>query len=334
MQSLVSLWISVLASCALLPCMASAEGRRQPIIFATFAEDAGSLSNVLLMAESIRTFGGRYKDAPIRAYMPADLAEQEAETAGRFKDLDVEVRTSEAPEDAAWFHYSAKVFAAAKAEAEAKGAAEILAWLDEDTVMLEEPDEFILPEGKSLGYRPVMHKNIGLLWAEPPDAFWGRAFELLSVPESSLFPMVTPADGDTLKPYFNAGCMIVRPERGLMAGWVDCWTTLYRDSLMTEMCRGDVKYRIFIHQVALAGAILTHLGTDEMLELSSRVNYPIFFEQMFGARRVFDDITGVVTFRHESYFRKPAPDWDKKLKGPADRVAWIKKHLAPKPDAE
>jgi hypothetical protein len=280
------------------------------------------------MAQSIRSFGGKYKDAPIRVYVPTGLAEQAPETAARLRELDVEVRPSEAPEDASWFYYSAKVFAAARAEAEARGKVEILAWLDEDTIVLREPDEFILAEGKNLGYRPVMHKNIGLLYTEPVDAFWGRAFDLLAVPETSLFPMVTPADGDTLKPYFNAGCLIVRPEGGLMARWVDCWRVLYKDSLLTEMCRTDVKKRIFIHQVALAGAILTHLEREETTELSSRVNYPIFFEQMFGAKRVFDDITDVVTFRHESYFRKPAPDWDKRLKGPTDRIAWMKKHLA------
>ena len=327
MNILVPLCISIVTWCAIAPCVASVEGTREPIIFATFAEDAGSLANVLLMAESIRTFGGRYKDAPIRAYMPARLAEQEAGVVAGFKRLDVEQRSSEASEDAAWFYYSAKVFAAAKAEAEAKGAAEILAWLDEDTIVLREPGEFMLPDGKNLGYRPVMHKNIGLLYAGPVDIFWGRVFNLLSVPEAALFPMVTPADGDTLKPYFNAGCMVVRPERGLLAKWSDCWTTLYGDSLLTEMCRADVKYRIFIHQAALAGAILIHLETDELLEFSSRINYPIFFEQMFGAKRVFDDITDVVTFRHESYFRKPAPDWEKKLKGPADRIAWIKERL-------
>jgi hypothetical protein len=296
-------------------------------VFATFAEDADALRNVLLMAESIRTFAGKYKGAPIWVYMPPLLAEQEAEGLRKFERLGVEVETSEAPEAALWFYFAAKVFASAKAEAQAQGRAEILVWLDEDTIMLQEPVEFMLPEGKSLGYRPVMHKNIGLLRSEPVDRFWGRAFELMSVPETSLFPMVTPADGDTIQPYFNAGCLILRPERGLMARWIQNFTVLYGDSLMAEMCKADVKKRIFIHQVALAGAILTHLKREEMLELSSRINYPIFFEQMFGAKHVFDDITGVVTFRHESYFRKPAPDWDKKLKGPADRIAWIKGHL-------
>lgn len=326
-NNLILLWICLFASGLMLTSWASASRSQQPIIFGTFAEDLNSLRNVLLMAESIRTFGGRYKDAPIRAYMPADLASKHGDTIDRFEGLGVDVRTSEAPEDAKWFFYAAKVFAAARAEADAREEADILAWLDEDTIVLREPAEFRLPGEKTLGYRPVMHKNVGLLYSEPLDTFWGRALDLMTVPEGSLFPMVTPADGDTIRPYFNAGCMIVRPERGLMAKWVECFGTLYRDSTLAEMCKADTKKRIFIHQVALAGAILTHLERDEMLELSAHINYPIFFEQMFGAKRVFDDITDVVTFRHESYFRNPAPDWDKKLKGPPDRIAWMREHL-------
>jgi hypothetical protein len=331
MKNLVPLWTLIVTWGAMLPCLASAAETTQPIVFATFAEDAGSLRNVLTMARSIRAFGGAHKGAPIWVYVPDGLRGQEAGTVGQLTELGVEVRPSEAPGDALWFYFARKVFASAEAETSAGGKAAILAWLDEDTIVLQEPSEFVLPEGRNLGYRPVMHKNVGLLFEEPLDEFWRRALELLSVPETSLFSMVTPADGDTIKPYFNAGCLAVRPERGLMKKWAQCFRTLYADSLLTEMCKADVKKRIFIHQVALAGAILTHLERDEMLELSSRVNYPIFFEQMFGARQVFDDITNVVTFRHESYFRKPAPDWDQKLKGPEDRIAWIKKHLAAEP---
>jgi hypothetical protein len=328
MKNLVPLCASLVAFAAVLSCGSSEVSMRTPIIFATFAGDAGTLSNVLAMAESIRAFGGRYKKAAVCAYMPAELSESEAGTVGRLTRLGVEVRSSDVPEEASWYFLAGKVFAAARAEAEAAGTSGILAWLDGDTIVLREPAEFLLAEGVGLGYRPVMHKNVGLLYAEPLDEFWGRAFKLLSVPDDLLFPMVTPADGDTIKPYFNAGCMIIRPERGLMARWVECFKTLYADSLIAEMCRAEVKKRIFMHQVALTGAILTHLDRNEMIELSPRINYPIFFDEVFGAKRVFDDITNVVTIRHESYFSKPAPDWDKRLKGPADRIAWIKEHLS------
>jgi hypothetical protein len=312
---------------AMLPCCAPCKDDRKTIIFASFAENGDQLNNILLMAESIRTFTGRHQNASIWVYVPETLKDKEISTLENLTSLNVEIKTIEAPKDALWFFFARKVFAAAKAEAEAAGKTSILAWLDEDTIVLQEPGEFILPNGKNLGYRPVMHKNIGLLYTEPVDTFWHRAYEKMSVSEASLFPMITPADGDTIRPYFNAGCMIVRPENHILRKWVDYFTILYQDSILSEMCRQDIRKRIFIHQVALTGAILNHLERVEMIELSERINYPIFFEQMFGAKRKFNDISDVVTLRHESYFRNPAPDWHKKLKGPEDKIAWMKKHL-------
>jgi hypothetical protein len=123
MKGLTQLWTSIIAWGALLPYMASATGPVHPVMFATFAEDANSLRNVLLMAESIRTFGGKHKNAPIRAYVPEDLAKQKAETVAKLGSLGIDVRFSQVPEDAGWFYFAAKVFAAAKAEVEASGVA-------------------------------------------------------------------------------------------------------------------------------------------------------------------------------------------------------------------
>jgi hypothetical protein len=312
-----------------LTAFAAQTGRSEDaLVFGVYVEDRGSLENVLLLAESLRSFGGRYKGAPVKLYVPPDLTDLEPVTAGRIKALGVEVIVSRMPEKAKWFFYAGKVFAAARAEAEVSDSGETLVWLDPDTIILGEPRELVLPETKALAYRPVMHKNVGLLYSEPLDEFWGRAFQLLSVPEESFFTMTTPADGDTIRPYFNAGCLAVRPERGLMSDWADCFTTLYEDSLMAGMCEADAAKRIFLHQVALTGAILRHTGRDEMTELSAAFNYPIFFEEMFGAKNTFDDITGVVTLRYEYYFKDPDPDWDRRLKGPRDRIAWIKERVA------
>jgi hypothetical protein len=47
----------------------------------------------------------------------------------------------------------------------------------------------------------------------------------------------------------------------------------------------------------------------------------------FGAKKDFHDITRVVTFRHESWFSNPDPDWEKKLTVPPEKIDWIKEHL-------
>jgi hypothetical protein len=322
-------WIQIAIACgiAALICCASGTVVDQPIVFATFAEQPQQLDNIRIMSESIRRFGGEYQNAPIWLYVPQALKDRESGALNRLSELNVEIKTSTAPEDALWFFFARKVFASGQAEAEAEGKAAILAWLDDDTIVLQEPREFILPKNKSLGYRPVMHKNIGLLYAEPVDAFWARAYEKMSVPESSLFPMVTPADGDTIRPYFNAGCMVVRPEQHILRRWGEYFTTLYQDSLLADFCRQDIAKRIFIHQAALTGAILNHVERNKMLEFSNRINYPIFFKEMFGAKRDFRNLQDVVTFRYETYFRNPAPDWHEQLQGPADKIDWLKQHL-------
>ena len=264
--------------------------------------------------------------------MPRAEAESGAHALQEFPDLGVTVEAvEEVEEEAAWYYYAQKVFAAAQAEADLADTGEILAWLDEDTVFLQEPVEFELPEGVSLGYRPVMHRNIGLPVEDPIDGFWQRVYDDLSVSSASLFPMVTPADDETIRPYFNAGCLIVRPERGLLRKWAQYWPILYRDPELKRMSETDIRKRIFLHQVALTCAVINNLKPNERRELSPRFNYPLFFKEMFGGKHDFDNLTDVTTFRHESYFRDPAPDWEERLKGPADRIGWIREHIATKP---
>jgi hypothetical protein len=316
-----------LAAFLLFPAASAGAGEgaaKEAIIFATFAETGSQLDNIEMMVESIRAFAGAYRAAPIWLYVSEELKEAEGGRLEKLAAAGVETRISVAPEESSWFFFARKVFASAMAEKAAEGRAEVLAWLDDDTIVLAQPDDFILPDGVSLGYRPVMHRNIGQLYGEPIDAFWGRIFEKTGVKAGSFFPVVTPADSDTIMAYINAGCLVVRPGRGLFGKWAETFPVLYGDEVLRRMCEEDFKKRLFIHQAALAAAVLGNLGRGEMLEFSEKVNYPVFFREMFGAKREFNDLTGVVTLRHESFFRKPTPGWREALKGPADRVDWIK----------
>jgi hypothetical protein len=300
---------------------------KRPIVFATFAEQETDLERIDNMIESIRSFAGRFRDAPVWVFLTEGMLASESEHLEEIESLGGEFRLGQAPEEATWYYLSRKVFASAQAEAEAEGKAEILAWMDTDTIFLQEPGEFLLPKGKNLGYRPVMHKNISPLYDEPLDDFWKRAYEKMSVPESRAFPMRTVADGDRIRPYINAGCLVVRPEKGVLRKWAETFLRLYMDPVLKEMCREDERKRIFIHQVALSGVIMKHLGRDEMLELSKNINYPLFFREMFGASRDFHNIGEAVTIRYENFLENPPPGWDKLLSGPPDRIAWLKERF-------
>jgi hypothetical protein len=300
---------------------------KQSVIFYSYADNPDEVHYLVPMVQSLRTFAGKYKDAAIWIYMKPELREQESSTIQKLISYNVVIKDIEIPAEADWFFLSGIVYTAARAESEAAGKTDILVFLNWDTVFLNEPDEFNLPAGKKLGYRPVMHKNVGLLFSEPLDSFWTQIYKIMAVDESALFPMVTPADGDTIRPYFNAGLLVIRPEGEILRKWAEYYERLYSDTLLRKMCEMDVRKRIFLHQTALTGAILNNLTRNEIIELSDRYNYPIFFREQFGAKKDFHDITRVITFRHESWFSNPDPDWDKKLTGPPEKIDWIKEHL-------
>jgi hypothetical protein len=329
----------ILAGMLLLPLAGAVGGSRQGragerslITFATNPEDADGLHNVLILVESLRTFGGRFREAPVWVFASQELLESETTMVADLAAMSVEFKSSRTPQEALPYFLARKVFAAAQAEREAAGGTEFLVWMDTDTVVLQEPNELILEDGISFGYRPVMHQRIGSLYAEPVDEFWARVYAKLGVPSEEIFPVTTPADDKVLRAYFNAGLLVVRPERGVFRRWAHDFTTLYQDPYFQEACRKDEFKRIFLHQVALVGAVFHELSPREMLLLSDRVNVPLFFKEQFGAEREFDSVDGVVTLRHESYLKNPDARWREKLKGPADRVAWIKGHFPAKPE--
>jgi hypothetical protein len=297
------------------------------LVFATFAADPTELRHTLYLAESVRAFGGALREAPVRVYASRALLEAQPELVERLAAAGAAVRAAAAPDDALGFPFARKVFAAAQAEGEAAGAAEVMAWMDEDTIVLQEPRDFLLPAGVSFGYRPVTHRLIGSDFGEPPDEFWRAVYRKLAVPDSAAFAVVTPADSQTIRAYFNAGLLVVRPERGVLERWTAAFATLCGDPEIAEACRQD-RYRfLFLHQVALAGAVLSGLARPEMRELPASYNFPIFFKEMYGAKREYNDLTGIATLRYDVYFRNPASDWPSRLVGPRATIDWLAARL-------
>jgi hypothetical protein len=299
---------------------------KESVVIGIFAETRDEVQPVFTMAASLRQFGGKLKDIPVRLYV-ADYGDIDTSAiADQAKQLGIEIRTSTAPEAARWLFFSGKVYASAQAEREAEDNADVLVWMDIDTIVLQEPSAFLLEPGISFAYRPVMHNRSGTLYGQPPGPFWNRIYDDLKIDRSKLYEMTSPADQQKINAYYNAGLLVLRPEKHILRNWVTDFETLYTDSVLVNMCKENIENRIFLHQTALVG-LLNNLDRSEMVELSDQYNYPLFFEQMFGAAREFGSIENVATLRYESYFRDPDPEWDKKLKGPRDRVAWLLEHL-------
>ncbi|MBD3190837.1 MAG: hypothetical protein GF308_09350 [Candidatus Heimdallarchaeota archaeon] len=92
--------------------------------------------------------------------------------------------------------------------------------------------------------------------------------------------MNTHVDHNTLRPYFNSGYLIVRPERGLFQKWWDYYKKIYCDPDFDEFYEKNDLYRIFIHQAVLSAVVISTLKREELQELSFYHNYPLhLFEE-------------------------------------------------------
>lgn len=304
--------------------------KNQPssIIFISSAEYPGQILNCLKMAESIRKFAGSMKGAPIRIYISERLHKENLKYQEQYDTLSVETRFYQAPNEALKFLLGGKVFAAAQAESEAENEAEFLAYLAPNTIIIKEPCDFKLTPGKKIAFSPVHHQNIGSLYNESPDTFWSRLFQILNIPQKGIFPMESLADKKVLRPYFNAGSFVVRPKLHLMKKWLESFKILYLDPVIAKISQKG-KHNTFLHQAALAGAIMKLLERKEMVRLPDIYNYPIFFEKFYGAELKFDSINSAISLRYEFDFKNLPDDWDKKIKGPEEVISWIKKHFSP-----
>ncbi len=248
--------------------------RASSLAVAFFAR-AGQETEARILVESLRSFGGSLKGAPVSVLYPADSPLRDGPDREALERLGTEFVPFRGDPGVMAFPLSDKAAAAAEAERRAEGRADALAWLDVDTVILAEPGEFLLPPGIALAGRPVHHRLIGSPYDEPPSLFWKLLYEAEAVPESNLYPMVSTMDRQRIRPYYNAGCLVVRPERRILRTWYAELARLIRDPAVIEEASKVPRGSLFLHQAALSAVILSRIPKEQIAELPFRYNYPL-----------------------------------------------------------
>ena len=131
------------------------------LIFTTLAIPGKSEQDTLLLVESLRSFGGELAANPIWVLVPTELGALSDPTQEKLAQLKARIVSFEIDPEFFKFPFAAKVLATAALETQAQGQTERLVFMDRDTIVLQEPAEFLIASGKTLGYRPVHHKLIG-----------------------------------------------------------------------------------------------------------------------------------------------------------------------------
>lgn len=291
----------------------------QRLAFTSFAGDRASVTAVAALAESIRRFGGALRETPLRLYVDSTLLPLDARTRERLTAARVSTAETSVPAEFGSCPYAGKAFAAADAERALGGACDVLVRLDPDTLVLQEPAAFVLPPGVIVGYAPVHQVLVGSRAASPPDEFWSAVYRVLAVRPTAAFPVSTVLDGTEVRAYFNAGLVAVRPARGVFRRWRDSLVRLARDPAIREMIRQDNVRRMFLHQVALAGAVVGSVQRPEARQFPDTYNYPV------SLIRDPDPLDRFVTIRYENLLTTPG--WRTRVRASDGVLSWLEAHF-------
>jgi flavin reductase (DIM6/NTAB) family NADH-FMN oxidoreductase RutF len=268
----------------------------EKLVFAYFSDCSDPKD--LILAASIREFGESLSNYPIWVLVPKSKENINNEMKNSFLSLNVDlipISTKDEPK----FPFITYVLAAANAESLAKEKTKLLAWLGSNTIIFNEPKHFLLDNDKLLGYRPVHHTNIGSFYDEPLDPFWELVYQKCNISGEQIFPMKTHVDHNKLRPYFNAGCLIIRPEKELFQSWWNSYNVLYNKPYFKEYYDKNYLYAIFIHQAVLSGIILSNLERNELYELPFEYNYPLNLYYNCPFVYQVKDVNNLITVRYE-----------------------------------
>jgi hypothetical protein len=271
------------------------------LVFACMLDDGEGESDALRLARSIRTFGGEYCFNPI--WMLSRRSEDDLSEATRQALFSSGARlvTFDLEPAGTLFPFVEFSTAAALAEGLAQGEARYLAMLACDTLVLQTPSPFILSAGKSFGGCPVHLKLLGSRFDEPVDDFWSLIYRNCQVDMERIFSMQTIVDEQPVRAYFNAGLLVVRPERGLLRSWQADFERVRSLPEFGPFYQQSELYPIFMHQVVLAGSLLSSLKPDEVQQFPFEVNYPLHLHEKVSEKRRPTSFDQLITCRYEDY---------------------------------
>jgi hypothetical protein len=164
-----------------------------------------------LLCESIRTFGGRYRQAPMIAVSPRPPLALGSEARAHLEALGVTYVVE--PLNETGSPYGAINRIVAGAWAETLSPRPYLVVLDTDTVFVGEP-EFVRAD---VGVRPVDIKGSASSGpGDPLDAYWTRLCRLGSIDPSRLPMVSTTIDKVRIRASYNSGFTVIRRDLGIL----------------------------------------------------------------------------------------------------------------------
>lgn len=273
-----------------------ASGLGGKLAFATCVERGFLEEQSLLLYESIRRFGGRFRDAPIYACCPRAGRGVTPETIAAMEALGVTYVDEPLNVEFDYFAYANKNFSAAYLERTTRH--EFLVFLDSDTLFLHDPELFDLPEDVDVRVRPVDAKGICSTGPRDPlDGYWRELAKLCGVELEALPWMTCTVDRARIRSNYNGGLVVARTGRGIFRRWEENILAVHRAQLRP---RPDSFWGT--GQSTLVMAI--HAATSRIELLPESYNYPLHLYQRLSAKQRIRGSSDVVHLHYHWMFER------------------------------
>lgn len=274
-------------------------GERARLGFGCVAEAGDLERRTILLIESIRTFAGPFKEAPIWVVKPRRGRGLSRKTLDAFNRLKVHFIDKDL--NRAWPNYGLanKTYAAAHVEAFASSQVETLCFMDSDMVCVQPPMSFVCQEQCVVAVRPVDLRFVGLLADEPLDLFWKVVYETCGVDASKVWNVETRVYRQSIRAYFQTGLVALRPERGIFRQALDNLERMAIDDRRRAFSR---QQNVFIEQALFTATILSKVSREEILMLGPDYSYPLDLHSQLGSERKFSRLNDLAVIHSGASF--------------------------------
>ncbi len=195
--------------------------------FVLCIENNAIRDQALLLCESIRQFGGRYRNARILAFSPRAGLAVDRDTRGALADLGVEYVDEPLNTTCTEYGSANRVYAGAWAEQHSDS--DFMVVLDSDTVYLDEPE---LPTDADVAVRPVDAKGSASRGpGDPFEDYWVALAAMGGIPIDRLPYIHATIDGERIRASYNGGLIVARRDKGIFTRTAELFTASVKAGL-------------------------------------------------------------------------------------------------------
>lgn len=195
--------------------------------------EAGDLeTEVLLLAESLRKFGGRWAGVPMIAVKARRGPSLATATVKRLEQLDVQLVDKLLNDEAPWWDHANK--AAAIRYVEQHASTRCVTWMDGDMVVLREPEEFAPVQGTEFIARAAEGYDVASSGSDNKADYWRRICAVFGLRFEEFADILSWPDNKRIKAYWQSGIFTYIREKNLGARFYEVFATMLRTPIASK----------------------------------------------------------------------------------------------------